>query len=186
MHAWPALRMKRSRSGHSVSRVDAHNVYRGDTRAARAPSRCPDGPRSPAARRPSRASDGVDRELVDVAIRHEAPRRVVAAVPVRNDMPLPAPPAGGTHRRAAPRALRARRSSVATAAPRSDASSTRDAVTGRASASAINCVHSESARRPPPVATTSSTSGRRSAIAAKRSATPSRPAWRMSRGVVRT
>ena len=52
--------------------------------------------------------DGVDRKLFDVAIRHEAPRRAAAAVPAPNDMPLPAPPAGGTPRRAAPRRPRDR------------------------------------------------------------------------------
>ena len=53
-------------------------------------------------------ADGVDRELFDVSVRHEAPRRAAAAVPAPNDMPLPAPPAGGTPRRAAPRPARAR------------------------------------------------------------------------------
>ena len=127
----------------------------------------------------------VDRQLFDVSLGHEAPRTDAAGVPGPNDMRLPCLPADGTPPRAAPPPPRCpRRSSVATAAPRSDASSIFEAVTGRARASAMIWIQPGSESSPPPVATISSSSGKRSAIAENRNATPSSAAWRMSRAVV--
>ncbi len=76
------------------------------------------------------------------------PRRTICVCPVL---------AGTEHvpdrRRVRPRGRAAR--ATATAAPRSDASSTPEATTGRASASAMIWIQAGSCRRPPPVATIS-------------------------------
>ena len=130
-------------------------------------------------------ADGVDGQLFDVSLRHGAPRRAAAASPEPNDIrPRGLRGAANAFPSGAAAAWYPSRSRVVTAAPRSEASSTPDATTGRPSASAMIWIQSGSLSRPPPVATISSSPGRRSAIAAMRNATPSSAAWRRSSGVV--